>query len=57
MMLYAVIGPNAGWTDPSAAAPSDNAAALGKPRDLQAETIVLRRESAVLSRLLECLNG
>lgn len=29
----------------------------GKERDLQAETIALRKERAVLNRLLECING
>jgi hypothetical protein len=42
----------------TADAPADQAGARnGKQRDLQAETIALRKERAVLNRLLECLNG
>jgi len=36
---------------PEAAAPQ------GKPRDLRAELIALRKEESVLNKLLECLNG
>lgn len=37
---------------PEAAAP-----AQGKPRDLRAEVIALRKQTNVLNKLLECLNG
>lgn len=42
---------------PQGRAPEAAAPAQGKPRDLRAEVIALRKQTNVLNKLLECLNG